>query len=178
MRKFWLALLLTGLFPGCSKDNPQRLFEMFYPNIRFDIPAGLPGGPIPQVLVIDDLPTGYDFYLSQNGVSDGEVAAINAASATLTALDNFDFDFIFAISVRVCAAGSPSCNMVDEVFYLEYEDILAQRGSSELRLLPSLINAKRTLSNDRFKLELWFNFDFATPASISTRLDMTFDALR
>ena len=68
--------------------------------------------------------------------------------------------------------------MVDEVFYLEYEDILAQQGRRDLRLIPTLINAKRILSEERFKLEVWFNFDFVTPASISTRLDMSFDAVR
>ena len=103
MRKLFITGLIAGLFMGCGKDSPERLFQMFYPNIRFEIPAGLPSGAIPWALVVDNQLTQYDFYLQQNNVENEEVQAINAASATLTALDNFDFDFIFAISVRICA---------------------------------------------------------------------------
>jgi len=177
MRRFALITLSAFLTVTCSKDNRQRLFEMIYPNIRFEIPAGLPGGQLPQALVLDDQLTQYEFYLQQNNISDEQVSAISPAFATLTSIDNFGWDFIFAISVRMCPVGPEPCTNVDEVFYLTYDDILDQRGRSDLRLIPSLINAKRILAEERFKMEVWFNFDFTTPATVDARLDMRFDAV-
>lgn len=177
MRNFALIILSAVLMMTCGRDNRNRLFEMIYPNIQFEIPAGLPGGQLPQALVLDDQPTRYDFFLQQNNVSDARVSAISPATATLSSIDNLGWEFIFAISVRMCPVGSDFCTNVDEVFYLTYEDILDQRGRSDLRLIPSLINAKRILAEERFKLEVWFNFDFTTPARVDARLDMTFDAV-
>ena len=177
MRKFVAIVLLAALMMTCTKDNPRRLFEMIYPNIEFEIPAGLPGGQVPQALVLDNQPTRYEFFLEQNDLSDERVSAINPASATLSSIDNFGWEFIFALSVRMCPVGAEPCTNVDEVFYLTYEDILDQRGRSDLRLIPSLINAKRILAEEAYKLEVWFNFDFTTPARVDARLDMRFEAV-
>ena len=49
---------------------------------------------------------------------------------------------------------------------------------NQIRLLPTLINAKRLLSKERFKLELWFYLYQVSPISIPCRLEMEFEAVR
>ena len=80
MRKFVLLVVPAVLMMTCSRDNRNRLFEMIYPNIQFEIPAGLPGGQVPQALVLDDQPTRYNFFLQQNNVSDARVSAIRSCT--------------------------------------------------------------------------------------------------
>ncbi|MEO0340532.1 MAG: hypothetical protein AAF242_15145, partial [Bacteroidota bacterium] len=64
----------------------------------------------------------------------------------------------------------------DEVFYID--NLFNDRPRSELRLLPSLINAEKKLSQRRFKLEVWFRFSGISPSVIPIRLDMQFNAIQ
>ncbi len=167
--------ILLALF-ACQRSDERRLFEMAYPNVRFEIPAGLPGGFVPQAFV-QEMPSNYSNFLDQNNLADERIEAIRPAFARLFNFDNTDFSqFVDRISVRICDPSIPECRQVEEVFYIEYDDILRQRGD-ELQLLPTLINAKRLLSPDEFKLEVWFTFLGTTPRTVSCQLDLAFDAV-
>lgn len=169
----WVVLIL--LLTNCRKDNRQTLFEMIYPNILFEMPAGLTGS-LPRVFEQNGLRTNFRAYLNEFDVDTALITGIEPISATLTALTDERFDFLREVSIRICAAESASCNIAEEVFYLD--NMQNQRIGSELRLLPSLINAERILTQERFKVEVWFYFFGVSPSTIPIKMDLRFDAVQ
>jgi hypothetical protein len=166
-----ISILLAA---ACGKDQRERLFEMFFPNIDFEIPAGL-SATLPRVFVLEELPTNIAFYLREHGTDTSVISAISPARARLFTLDNLDYSFVEEISVRICPTTVPECTLADEVFYI---DDLFGRAGRDIRLLPSLRNAKQVLSRNQFKLEVVFFFRFTTPYSVNSRLEMSFEAVR
>lgn len=168
-------LLFVVLLSTCRGDNRRTLFEMVFPNLTFEMPAGLTG-TLPRVFTFDDLRTNYQSYITEFNTDTSLITGIEPITATLEALSNERFDFLLEVSVRICPETNATCNAAEEVFYLD--NIPGQRVGSELRLLPSLPNAKRVLSRDRFKLEVWFSFFGVSPASIPIKMDLRFDAIQ
>lgn len=169
----WILPLM--LLTTCRQDNRQKLFEMIYPNILFDMPAGLTGS-LPRVFEMNGMRTNFRAYLNEFSVDTALITGIEPISATLRALTDERFDFLREVSIRICEAESASCNIAEEVFYLD--NIQNQRIGSELRLLPTLINAERVLTQERFKLEVWFYFFGVSPSSIPIKMDLRFDAVQ
>lgn len=169
-----VLLLCSTLLTTCRSDNRKILFEMLYPNILFDMPAGLTGS-LPRVFEIDNLQTNFRAYLREFNVDTAMIKGIEPISASLVALSGEDFDFLREVSVRICYEDSPSCNIAEEVFYLD--KIQNQRVGSELRLLPTLINPERILSKEFFKIEVWFYFYGVSPSTIPIKMDLRFDAV-
>lgn len=173
--RYFSLLLLVAILSTCRADNRRTLFEMVFPNLTFEMPAGLTG-TLPRVFTFDDLRTNYQSYITQFNIDTSLITGIEPITATLEALSNERFDFLLEVSIRICPETSASCNAAEEVFYLD--NIPSQRVGSELRLLPSLPNAQRVLSRDRFKLEIWFSFFGVSPSSIPIKLDLRFDAIQ
>ena len=174
MIKRMIYLLLSAfLLFGCVKDNHIRLFDMVFPDIRFTIPAGL-NSFLPRVFEVPVMNTNIDFYLDENNIQEEGLQAIRPFSARLSALDNFDYDFVREISIRVCPVGNNPCTPADEVFYI---DNIQRRAGDRVDLLPTLRNAKTMLTEELFKLEVLFLFDTTTPFSVESRLDLTFEAV-
>lgn len=174
IKKLSIPLFLFFLLLGCSKGERERLFEMTYPAIDFEIPAGL-SPSLPRVFEKDNIPSNIDFFLRQNNLDTSQITRIQPFSARITALDNLDYDFVQEVSVRICEAGAEQCSRADEVFYI---DNLNEREDDVIELLPSLGDAKPELTGEEFKLEVVFFFRFTTPYSVRSRLDMTFEAVR
>jgi len=170
--------LILALVAACRGDNEDVLFEIVYPNITFTIPAGLSAGAVPQVLEFDNFESRIDEYLREHGQAIETIDAIRAARATMTAIDNDgDYAFLGGISIRMCPRNTESCREAEEVFYLEGRDLYRRAGST-VDLLPTLINAKRQLQEERVKLEVWLFLNEVSPTSIRTRLDLQFQAVR
>lgn len=168
-------LLLLVILTTCRQDNRLTLFEMVFPNLTFEMPAGLTG-TLPRVFTFDDLRTNYQSYLNDFNADTALIAGIEPISATIEALSNERFDFLREVSIRICPETSASCNVAEEVFYLD--NIQNERTGSQLRLLPTLINAEQVLSRDRFKLEVWFTFFGVSPSAIPIKMDLRFDAIQ
>lgn len=175
LRRMIIWGMLVLLLSTCRQDNRQTLFEMIYPNIVFEMPAGLTGS-LPRVFEQNGLRTNFRAYLNEFNVDTALITGIEPISATLAALTDERFDFLREVSIRICDAESASCNVAEEVFYLD--NIQNQRVGSELRLLPTLINAERVLTQERFKLEVWFYFFGVSPSTIPIKLDLRFDAVQ
>lgn len=169
---FFLTILLMF---SCRREKQERLFEMVYPNIGFQIPAGV-SPSLPRVFEVSSMATNIDAYLKQYSTDTMEIKGINPYAATLTSLDNrLDFDFIREISVRICPEGQAPCSQIDEMFYI---DNLDQREDNEVRLLPSLRNAKKQLLKKKFKLEVVFFMYYSPPYFVESRLDLVFEAVK
>ena len=172
-----LYLSIFGLLvSACRQDNGERVFEMVFPNITFEIPAGL-NATFQQVFLIPLVPTNIDTYLAENGTDTALITAIAPFTATLTSLEGaaFDYDFVEGISIRICDPVKPACFDGDEVFYI---DNLQGRGGQTIRLIPGLRNAKRDLIRRHFRMEAVFFFAYTTPYSVRSRLQMNFEALK
>ncbi len=168
---FTAVFILTA----CQKDNRERLFELFYPNILFELPAGL-SSAVPWALERESLATNIAAYLKDNNADTAIITGINPVSARISSLETaFNYDFVEEVSVRICEEGRKPCTPADEVFYINN---LRGRARQSIDLLPSLRNAKRNLTKGRFRLEVVFFFRYATPYSVSSRLDMAFEAVK
>jgi len=167
---------IATLALACKRDDRQRIFEMNYPNIAFTIPAGLAPGVIPKTLVLDDFSSNLRYYLDTYQTDTSALAAIQPFAAQITALDFSNLNFIEEISVRMCPQGSASCTRAEEIFYIDRLGI--ERVGAQIKLLPTLIDAKRLLAKDRFKLEIWFYLYRVSPQAIPCRLEMSFEAVR
>ena len=171
-------LLLFGMMVllafGCRQDQGERLFLLSYLPQEFVIPAGY--SPF-QTLVFsyENLPTNYQLFLSQSIVSDADVLAIVPNFATITSLDNLDFGFLNAVSIRLCPVGSERCTEADEVFFLTD---LYRRRLDRLNLNPGLRNVRPLMSGLRYKMEVVFFPGETTPYNITCRLDYGFEARR
>lgn len=176
--RYLISFVIIGLLAACRGDNREVLFDLIYPNIVFTIPAGLSAGAVPQVLEFDNFESRIDDYLREYNADIETIDAIRPAQATMTAIDNDgDYAFLGGISIRVCPRNTESCREAEEVFYLEGRDLYRRAGST-VDLLPTLINAKRQLKEERVKLEIWLFLNEVSPTSIRTRLDLQFQAVR
>lgn len=172
---FWLIACLPLLLAGCRDEERTFLFEMTFPEITFEIPGGL-NNFNSYIFALDELPTNIDFYLNSSGVDTAVITAINPVFARITALDtNVDFNYIREVAVRVCAANSGTCNDLDEVFYIDDFNVI--RGGV-IDLLPSLLDAREELLQEKVRLEIEFNFYTITPYPVNNRFELIFDAVQ
>lgn len=175
MRNLIIYIFAITLLISCQRDNRERIFEMFYPNIEFELPAGL-SSALPWAYEVQSIPSNISFYLNENNVDTAIIAGINPVSARISALDGgLDYDFVEEVSIRICDEGRKLCTPADEVFYI---DNLRGRANTRIDLLPSLRNAKRSLTQGRFRLEIVFFLRYTSPYPVSSRLDMTFEAVK
>lgn len=174
MKKLLPILLIPLLLFTCNKDNRERLFEMLYPNFRFNV---VPGGSsfLPRVVEFNSVSSNIDFYLDQSSTDPTSITGINPYSARVYSLDGNEFDFVEEISVRVCPDGPDPCTPADEAFYI---DRLQNRGDEEVELLPTLRNVKSLLSERTFKTEIVFFLSYPSPRAIESGFDMTFEAVK
>lgn len=174
MRVFLVLFAFVAIMSGCRLDGRERIFEMPYPNFNFEVPAGF-APTRTLVFLFDNINTNMDFFLQQNNTDTSVIYAINPYSARITSLDNQSYYFVEQVSVRICADDGQECSFSDEVFYV---DRLQGRAGTSINLLPSLRNVKPLLSGKRFRMEVVFFLNDFTPYTVSSRLDMTFEAVR
>ncbi len=170
------TLLLVGLFFGCQRDSRDRIFEMVYPNIRFEIPAGLSPG-LPRVFEIDNFATDFAFYRNEFQTDTSAIAGISPFSARFQSFLGEEFDFLQEVSVRICTAGTSACTPADEVFFID--NLQNENVGNQVRLLPNdLRNVEQLMSQERVKLEIVFFLLRPSPQSIDTQFEMVFEAYR
>lgn len=174
MKKIIPFLFIPLLLFTCNKDNRERLFEMLYPNFRFNV---IPGGSafLPRVVEFNSVATNFDFYLAQSNTDITAITGISPYSARVYSLDGNEFEFVQEISVRVCPDGPEPCTPADEAFYI---DNLQNRGGEVVELLPTLRNVKNLLSERSFKTEILFFLSYPSPTAIESGFDMTFEAVK
>jgi hypothetical protein len=160
---------------GCPKDNRIRLFEMFYPNIVFELPAGL-SAAFPRVFEVPVIATNFEAFLRNAAIDKELINGITPYSARISSLDpGLRYDFLREVSIRICATGTAPCTPADEVFYI---DRLQRREDDRIDLLPTLRNVKGLLSGQAFKLEVVFFLDVTSPYNVESKLDIFFEAIK
>ncbi len=173
MRIYYLLGFFLLSMIACRQDNRTPLFDLFYPNLRFTIQAGenplLPGAYVRQ-----GISTNISNLLQEFGTDTMSIGEISALEARIVSLNGLEYDFLSAISVRICEDGPEPCIQADEVFYLDR--LQEFREDEVLQLLPGLRNARRVLIKEDFRLEIVVFFAFSPPANYESQLNMTFRA--
>ncbi|HMQ50209.1 MAG TPA: hypothetical protein PKA00_22520 [Saprospiraceae bacterium] len=176
MKKFApLVSFLILLALGCTKDNREKLFDLVYPNFRFNILAGTSTFP-PGAYELRGVETDIDFYLSSHSVDSNLIFAMNPTIGTLTAENGIDFDFLDAVSVRICEDTEEPCPISAEVFYRE--GLFQDRPGTRINLDPGLRNVRADLLRERYRLDIVVNFVYPPPFTVEARLDLGFQAVK
>jgi len=158
---------------SCRGDRRVVLFRLYYPTIRIQIPAGL-SGILPRVYVLDPVATQIRNFLPA-GLDTALISRIEPERARLISLDEgLPFYWLREISVRICQPGAVSCQAVEEMFY--QNDLAQRRPALEIDMFPTLVNARKQMVRNTFRLELWLYMQDVTPREIPARLEMEFAA--
>ncbi|MFO0467949.1 MAG: hypothetical protein ACK5ZX_01415 [Bacteroidota bacterium] len=172
MRIFVLFFCLLTVF-SCRSDRRLVSFFMYYPNIRLNIPSGL-SGILPRVYSLDLVPSNIKSFLPA-GLDTALITRIEPVSARLVTLDeSISFYWLRELSIRICQDKSLACQTAEEVFY--QNELALRRPALEIDLFPTLINARKHLIKNSFKLEVLFYLQDITPREIPARLEMEFAA--
>lgn len=162
---YLLVLLLPLLLTNCKKEE-NVLFRMEY-NETFEIKAGLNTFETHHFL-IQNRNTNINSYLAGYGGDASELMAINPRSARLeTLFSNATYDIVLDVSVRIY---EDDPNDYKEIFYRE--DVPLNTGAT-LDLIPTLVDVKEMMTEDRYNIDVAFLFRNPPPEFIESRL--TFD---
>ena len=167
----FFSILLTAF--SCKSDRRLVSFFMYYPNISLNIPSGL-SGILPRVYALDMVPSNIKNFLPA-GLDTALITRIEPISARLITLEErIPFYWLRELSIRICQDKSQSCQASEEVFY--QNELALRKPAIEIDLFPTLINARKNLIRNSFKLEIWFYLQDITPQVIPAKLEMQFAA--
>ena len=175
MNKVFFLLLLPFLFSNCKSDDGLTVaFEMEYPNQSFEIPAGL-NTIESHFFVIDNIPTNKDFFFGS--FKEEDIKSIIPAFARITSLEgnNTDYDFLFEVSIRICAEDNPF-NCAREIFW---RDQIPANIGNRVDFIPNDIDVKEILTGESFTIEVvLLRLVSPPPTFIDTRIELGFEARR
>lgn len=172
VKRIALLLLPVLMSVSCEKEDPN-LFKINIPNLRFQVDPTIQP-PFTYYLPINDVRTNAITTISAHGLDTASIRSIRPTRASVSVVfDDADFDFIDALSVRICPLGVNTENCGREVFY---RDPVPFKPGSELTLIPSNIDdiSDYLLSekvNVQVKLERLRGYPQKT---FTIRLDMEF----
>ncbi|GJM35508.1 MAG: hypothetical protein DHS20C18_45090 [Saprospiraceae bacterium] len=149
---------------------------MIYPNLQFEIPPGV-GSSLSLVFEFPLIQTRFEDFLQQNEIEESSVNGIYPYSATITSLDGGEYFFVQEAEVRVCQVGEDCRPELDAVFYV---DNLNGRAKRDIGFLTGLQNVKSLMGGPEFRLEvvLRLRLGEVTPYAVSSKLDVSFEAVR
>lgn len=171
-----LALIsVTSIFTCGRNDLGDRLFDVVYEPVFFDVRAGVPGFQT-DVIAINRLPTGFGEALTENGLDEEDVDFVSGLRARISSLSGEDFGEIESIELRLCPVGQANgCDRFDLLFV--QRDISGRRDLA-VDLNPGERNFRDLLlSNEDVRLEIVITPFSVTSQNIQARLDWSVAAL-
>ncbi|MBK6929369.1 MAG: hypothetical protein IPH12_00325 [Saprospirales bacterium] len=165
-----LLAALAVVFTGCKKEEAAPGFDMIYQE-NFTVPAGI--GPfVTHHFYLKNLSTRYEALLDQYGKTDLEITRILPVQAALTGIfGDANFNAVEEASLRVYQESDPGGYI--EVAYRFPTPI---EPNNTLDLIPSLADAKRIMSDDRFSIDLALRLRNTTTDEIPVRLSLQLKA--
>lgn len=168
--KVGILLLCCLAFAGCKKEETLPGFDMIYTQ-DFSFPAGI--GPfVTHHFYFKNLFTRYDNLLTQAGKTDAEISRILTLQASLSGIfGDANFNVVEEASLRIY-------NESDPLGFIEvaYRFPTPIDPSNTLDLIPSLADAKKIMSQDRFSIDLALRLRNTTFDETPVRLNLQFKA--
>ncbi len=172
MHKLFFSLGISVLLflSGCKKEDTSPGFDMIYQE-DFTIPAGI--GPfVTHHFYLKNLSSRYSALLDQYDKTNTEIIRILPTQASLTGIfGDVNFNVVEEASLRVYQESDP--NGYIEVAYRFPTPI---EPSKTLDLIPSLADAKKIMSDDRFSIDLALRLRNTTIDEMPVRLSLKLKA--
>jgi hypothetical protein len=170
MKKLLFVILIACCsLLNCDDNAPQDGFEMLYIQ-DFTIFAGL--NTIETHVFEFDITTNFQNYLTEYGLTIDDIETIVPSLMIMTNVNgNQTYDILSR--VRLFTAKEDGTHEFETAF----NEPVPANTQYDLQLLPTLVQVKDVLSENKFKIKLKLNFRAASPISIDTRLNMTFQAI-
>ena len=174
MRFLLLAACLL-LFCGCPRSTlGERLFDITFPPVDFDIRAGQPSFRT-FVIAQPGVTTGFNQALADRGLSADDVDIVSGVRARIVSLSGEDFREIERIELRVCPASATDCTYIDLLFSI---DDLGGRRQQVVNLNPGERNFRNLfLQEEAVRVEIVVTPFNVTTQNIDARLEWTLGAL-
>lgn len=178
IKQFFTVLVLGILFFGsaCQRDFVgDRLFEVTYPVIEFNIPAGQPNFST-FVIAQPQVFTNFVDEINQANVTAEDIDNVSGLRARVTSLSGEDFGEIERIELRVCTVGqSGGCDQFNLLFSV---DDLFRRRQQTVNLNPGLRNFRELfVGNEIIRMELVISPGITTSQNIQARLEWAVQAV-
>jgi len=162
-------ILLFGIFLsflGCKKDESAPGFDMLYQQ-EFVIPPGI--GPfVTHHFYLKNISSRFVALLDQHDKTEADITSIVTAQAALVGIfGDADFSLVEEASLRVYQESDP--NGYIEVAYRFPTPI---EPSNALGLIPSLADAKKIMTKDRFSMDLALRLRGTTADEMAVRLNL------
>ena len=169
---FFLALL--GIF-SCRKDKFELLFELPLSSLEFNIEAGSSTLDT-YYFFFDNVPTHFEELAGTYGFEAADVKAILPGKAFIRSIFGESYEDLFwEIAVQVCPEGDREFKCGKEAFYWKFP---TQTLGSDFDLVPNEPDLKEWLTEDKVNIQLWFRLAKTPSQSISSRLDLRFNAVK
>ncbi len=173
LKNIGILSLLILLSLSCRKEKRVRIFEMSFPNLEFEIPAGA-GGFESMFFIFPELKTNFQNFLDANGTDINTIGGIYPLNARITSFDGNEYYYINDVEVRVCFADGNFCTEeIDGVFYNEG---LNGRADNIINLQTGLQNVRDLMMGEFFRLEVVMKSQI-TPVNGSNAVILFFPAV-
>jgi len=160
---FFLSLVLIT---SCEKDE-LGLFEMSYME-DFTIQAGLNTFDA-WYFELKNIDSNTDNYLSTFGFDRSEITKVDPKSARLVTLfSDVEYRFVQEVSVRLYQDDPGD---YQEIFYRENVPF---NTKGEIGLLPTLVDAKEKLTQEKFNIQIRMEFRETPPEFVESRIEFDF----
>ena len=154
---------------SCDDNQNQRSFEMLYFQ-DFTVTAGL--NTIETHVFEYDITTNFQNYLTEYDITIDDIETIVPSLIIMSNVNgNQTYDILSR--ARLFTAKTDGTHEFETAF----SDPVPNDTQYDLQLLPTLVQVKDVLSEDKFKIRMKLNFKAVPPQSIDTRLNMTFQAV-
>ncbi len=174
VRALLFTWALLTLF-SCRKDKFELLFELPLSSLEFNIEAGS-NTLDTYYFFFDDVPTHFDELAGTYGFNASDLKAILPGKAFIRSIFGEEYkDIFWEIAVQVCPSGDKEFKCGKEAFYWQFP---TQTLGSDFDLVPNEPDLKEWLSEDQVNIQLWFRLAKTPPQSISSRLDLRFNAVK
>ena len=154
---------------SCDNTDTQLNFEMLYIQ-DFTITSGL--NTIETHVFEYDITTNFQNYLTEYNITLDDIETIVLNLIIMTNVNgNQTYDILSR--ARLFTAKEDGTHEFETAF----REPVPNDTQYDLQLLPTLVEVKDVLSEDKFKIRMKLNFKAIPPQSIDTRLNMTFQAI-
>jgi hypothetical protein len=171
IRSIFLLPLAMLLCFSCKKDEQVRPgFDMDYRH-DFSILPGL-GTFVVHHFQLNNIPSRYQTYLSENTKTDTDITRIISTQANLSGVfGDANLDFVEEVKINIYPEADPT----DYVEFAYRYPVPLDPGNN-LGLISNEQNIKRFLKESRFNVDVIFRMRKTTTEEIPMRLDMKFRA--
>jgi len=167
----YVLVFLAVLGLSCNKDDDEILFIIPFPNLDFEIQAGM--NPLDTwYFNIDQVPTNGLALLEANNIDTASIKSLVPNTAGLTSVfGDADFDFVYEIAVYLCEEGNHQAKCGKEIFY-RYP--LPNKPGNYVDLIPNLVEVKDLILREKVNVQIMLRFETSPQQLTESRLELDF----